>query len=63
MGRCSVDPYGRFESKEACIANCESGGAEVPSQCCHQNREDYILPEGCNVTFLICFLLILRPAK
>jgi len=42
-----VDPYGRFESKEACIANCESGGAEVPSQCCHQNREDYILPEGC----------------
>ena len=53
MGRCSVDPYGRFESREACIANCESGGGgdEVPSQCCewccHQNREDYILPQGC----------------
>ena len=30
-GRCSMSPSGYFDSQEACIANCESGGGKAPT--------------------------------
>ena len=49
-GRCTENPEGEFNSISSCLDNCRVGG-DVPEQCCtwccHENKDDYILPEGC----------------